>query len=73
MLRQPSRARAGFGRSRRLSREPRVTILWSRGKKPFDCLKYLHTTLEPSKLLTWRNKVQSWVRYKADSVEEYIA
>jgi hypothetical protein len=34
-------------------------------------LKYLKTTLEPSKLLMWRNQMQSRIRYKADSVAEY--
>ena len=36
MLRQPIRARAGFGRSWGLSRDPLATIMWSRGKESFD-------------------------------------
>ena len=36
-------------------------------------LKYLKTTLEPSKLLMWRNQMQSRIRYKADSVAEYLS
>ena len=33
--------------------------------------KYMRTSLEPSYMMTWRSLMQSRLRYKTDSVEEY--
>ena len=73
MLQQPSCARAGFGWYGGLSREPRATMVWSRGKKSFD----FFWKLEITERVTYRGtkvmkQVGEEVYYKTTPTRELL-